>query len=701
MDQKVIKNKLRILGIPLIAILIGYLFSLTSFFASIELKTLDLRFRIRGEMPPPDSNIVIVAIDDQSFLSLDQKWPFPRSDFAHMIDNLSTAGARLIVLDMTLSESDLENPADDSLLAEAISQAGNVILAGKVVYEIGSHGIINRYLIQPISILENAALAWGTVNIPEDQDGFVRQYLLFQQQERIFYPLALQVVKEIDTLDLTQDVQNQPDDFQFGALSIPKFTPNTMLINYFGAAGSFPTYSFADVVDDSGFTLPNGEDTDVFEVYRTSGTFSGKIVFVGASAEELQDNKFTPFFHFGDSQQKTPGVEVHAHALQTILGQKFIQTAPFLPVFLFTILMIVVCTGVSRKLTVLKGLLFLVGELTFIFLIVGSFFLAFRIWVPLIFPISTTIVAYGGSVVYQVIMEQHEKGRYRKTFEHYVAQSVVKTMLEKGELPKFGGERKELTVLFSDIRSFTTFSEKYQPEVVVNQLSVYLTEMTDIIFKNNGTLDKFVGDEIMAIFGAPYFYENHALHACRTAIGMMQKLREIHHNWTRQNMAIFDIGIGINTGKVIVGNLGSAQLFDYTVIGDEVNLGARLEGANKMYSTSIIISDATFQQVKGYVAARELDNVRVKGKNKPVQIYELLGIGALADREHDLLIDTYSKGIEKYRNREWYEALKLFRRILKIFPQDGPTRLYIQRSLNFITTPPPPNWDGVFIFSTK
>lgn len=698
MDQKELKTGFKLLGIPLLAFLIGYLFSLMSFFNSLELKTLDLRFRARGEIPQPDSNIVLITIDDQSFLSLDRKWPFPRSYLARLVNNLSEAGARLIVIDITLSESDFANPADDSLLAKSFFRAGNVILAGKVVYEMGSHGIVNRYLIKPIQLLENAALSWGTVNIPEDSDGFVRQYLLYQHRQGInYYPLALEVIREINNVGY---IENQAEILQFGTLKIPKFSQNTMLINYSGPAGSFPTYSFADVLDDSSFQLPDNEDTDIFEVYKTANTFADKIVFVGASAEELQDNKFTPFF-YGDLKQKTPGVEVHAHALRTILAQKFIDASPLFPVILLTIILNFVTTMVTRKLAVVKGLLFLTGELMLIVLSIFSFFLLFRVWVPLLFPVSTIIMSYGGSVVYRVIMEQREKGRYRKTFEHYVAQSVVEAMLERGELPKFGGERRELTVLFSDIRSFTSFSEKYQPEIVVNQLSVYLTEMTEIIFQNNGTLDKFVGDEIMAVFGAPYSYEQHALQACKTAVEMMQKLRKIQQNWSRQNMATFEIGIGINTGKVIVGNLGSAQLFDYTVIGDEVNLGARLEGANKMYSTAIIISEATYQQVKHQVAARELDIVRVKGKHKPVRIYELLGIGPLPERDQSLLLDTYLKGIEGYRKREWYEALKLFRQILRYFPQDGPTQLYIQRCLNFIVNPPPPNWDGVFVFSSK
>jgi adenylate cyclase len=324
-----------------------------------------------------------------------------------------------------------------------------------------------------------------------------------------------------------------------------------------------------------------------------------------------------------------------------------------------------------------------------------------NIWMPMVYPLVNFSLCYVVTIVHKILVEQHEKGRYRKTFQQYVARSVVDSMLNTGELPKFGGERKTLTVLFSDIRSFTTYSEKYQPELVVQRLSEYLTAMVDVILKNNGTLDKFVGDEIMAIYGAPYYFSDHAQRACETALDMVSSLRNLQKNWSGQELEYFQIGIGINTGKVIVGNLGSIQLFDYTVIGDEVNLGARLEGANKHYSTTIIISEPTYNEVKNKVIARELDNVRVKGKTRPVKIYELRGMHSLPTIEKDLIIDVYTYGLELFKQRKWNKALHEFRRILRYFPSDGPSRVYTLRCLEFIQSPPPESWDGVFEFAFK
>jgi adenylate cyclase len=279
--------------------------------------------------------------------------------------------------------------------------------------------------------------------------------------------------------------------------------------------------------------------------------------------------------------------------------------------------------------------------------------------------------------------------------------TIVNKMLDSHDLPEFGGERRTLTVLFSDIRKFSQFSEQHEPEFVVTRLQEYLSQMVDIIFKNNGTLDKFVGDAIMALYGAPYYFDDHAERACRTALEMIDKLRALKKEWSAENSATFDIGIGINSGDALVGNLGSNQVFDYTVIGNEINLGARLEGANKIYQTSILISDKTYQLVKDKVVAREIDFVRVVGINTPVRIYELRSAEPLPEIEKDLIIKTFAKGLELYKGRRWGDALKTFRRILRYFPSDGPSKLYTRRCLDFLEKPPEPDWDGVHDLKEK
>ncbi|MBD3290651.1 CHASE2 domain-containing protein [candidate division KSB1 bacterium] len=684
-------------GITVLALLGAYVFAMSGIAQNLEYTFYDLRFEVRGELSMENSEIVIVAIDDQSFMALKEKWPFPRRYFARVLRNLKEAGAKLIVVDVEFTESSIQNPEDDLDLATATQEAGNVIYAGKIAIEYGSHDILNKYILDPIDPLLDAGASWGFANVNYDFDGFIRKYILFQMcGRRLYFPLAVEAVRVLKNLDYKQLKVYFEDQFYLGPLKIPKYTFDTMLINYAGPARTFPTYSFADVLDDAHFNLGQVEDTNIFEIHKQAGIFKDKIVLIGASAEELQDNQFTPFFDYDGKKRKMPGIEMHANALHAILTGEHVKPAPFLAEFVILVFMSVIAMVLAKRSKPHRAI---IGVGVVIVLFTASVFIIFinsYVRMQVITPLFALTFGFGFHITYRVFNEHREKGFYRKTFQQYVAQSVVDTMLSSGEIPTFGGERRMLTVLFSDIRAFTTFSEKYQPEFVVKHLSEYLTRMVRIIFRHDGTLDKFVGDEIMALYGAPCYFDNHAERACITALDMFEELQYLHNKWQKKQVDGFRIGVGINTGKMIVGNLGSIQLFDYTVIGDEVNLGARLENANKFYNTNILISDATYQSTHGQAVARMLDIVRVKGKKKPVKIYELLGMYTIPSHDKDLLIDSFAYAVELFRNRRWSYALKQFQKILRYYPYDGPSRVYIRRCLDFLEKAPPDNWDGVF-----
>ncbi len=687
----------------LAAVIFASLFQAMGVFELLELKSYDFRFRLRGRKSIESSGLVLVTIDDASFTSLKCKWPFPRSYFAQAIQNLAEAGAALIILDIEFTEPSNLNPADDLSLAQVIRNFPHVILAGKLVTEYGSYETINRYPLKPLPDFLSAGAQWAYANVYLDDDGFIRRYNLVQDMhDTKYFPLVIEALRYLQKISPQTIIADNNGNFVVGKFVIPRFNGDAMLINFAGPASQFPTYSFANILDDHRMTLPDpDEDTDIFDTWKEAGIFKNKIVFIGASAEELQDNKYTPFFSFDGTKQKMPGVEMHANAMHTILNQDFIEPAGSLVIFIIIILFSVIAFVLSDKLRPLLGLIAGVGVVAAYFLLCYLLFVRMNFWLPIVYPMANFSLCYVVNIVHRILIEQQEKGRYRKTFQQYVARSVVDSMLNSGELPKFGGERKILTVLFSDIRSFTTFSEKYQPEVVVHRLSEYLSAMVDMIFKHGGTLDKFVGDEIMAIYGAPYYFADHAERACETALDMISSLRRIQKNCSEKELEYFQIGIGINTGKVIVGNLGSIQLFDYTVIGDEVNLGARLEGANKHYSTTIIISESTYNQVKNKAIVRELDYVRVKGKKRPVRIYELRGMQSLPLIEKELIIDVYTYALSLFKQRQWNKALHEFRRVLRYFPSDGPSRVYTLRCLEFIQRPPAESWDGVFEFAFK
>ena len=690
--------------IAVVAAFLALILSYLPAFETLEFKTYDTRFGLRGELDTEADNIVVVGIDDESFAGLG-KWPFPRVYFAHAIKNLRLAGARLVILDVEFTEPDPDNPRQDRVLAETVRRAGNVILAGKWVTEFAVNDITYSYPLPPMEALQETRAPWGLVNVDEDIDGFVRRYLLFQGNSNSVY-LSLSVLA-YGLLSRTANghdgrVQLEADGhFVVGNRRVPKIDYNSMLINFRGPAGTFPTYSFSEIIDDESLQLLGDEDTDVFEMHKELGTFKGKIVFIGATAEELQDTKFAPFFGYRGRQRKLPGVEVHANALSTLMRGDFIRREPYALTLLMILLGAALATVATKWLKPFRGLFAVLGVLLLYFIWGVFAFIHFHLWVQIAAPFLAIALSYVGNVVHQTLTEQRERIRIKKTWEHFMSHNVIEAMLKSGKMPKFGGERRELTVLFSDIRGFTTFSERHSSREVVAQLHEYLTAMVDIIFKYGGTLDKFVGDEIMALYGAPYYYRNHAENACKTALEMVARLRYLQRKWSARKKDYFQIGIGINTGKVIVGNLGSSQLFDYTVIGDDVNLGARLEGANKQYGTTIIISESTYRAVRKKAVVRELDLVRVKGKKKPVRIFELRGMGSVPDIEQDLIINVYTQGLEYYKQQKWYEALTEFKRILHYFPTDGPTRVYIKRCLDFIENPPPENWDGVYEFTTK
>jgi adenylate cyclase len=273
-------------------------------------------------------------------------------------------------------------------------------------------------------------------------------------------------------------------------------------------------------------------------------------------------------------------------------------------------------------------------------------------------------------------------------------------MLKDPSKLKLGGDKKDLSVLFSDIRGFTTISEKLTPEELVHLLNEYLTAMTNVVFKYDGLLDKYMGDAIMAVFGAPLDQPDHPIRACRTALDMMEELKKLQEKWAGEGRPVLDIGVGINTGDMVVGNMGSEMRFDYTVMGDSVNLGSRLEGINKEYGTNIIISEYTYEAVKDVFFCREMDSVRVKGKKRPVRIYELIGEKKDVETWGEA-IRFFEDGLSKYKQGLWDKAIESFQKVLALRPSDASSRLYIERCQALKENPPEGPWDGVFTMTKK
>ncbi|MGH9523962.1 MAG: adenylate/guanylate cyclase domain-containing protein, partial [Terriglobales bacterium] len=323
------------------------------------------------------------------------------------------------------------------------------------------------------------------------------------------------------------------------------------------------------------------------------------------------------------------------------------------------------------------------------------------LWLYIVVPAGTLVVNYGAITSFRMVFEEREKRKVRRTFERYVSPGVIRLIEENPKKYfKAGGESKELSIMFSDIRSFTTISEGLTPDELVYLLNEYLGDMTDILFKRWGTLDKYIGDALMAFWGSPFPQEDHASRACAAALDMSARLEELNLKWEVEGRRTLEIGIGVNSGLVNVGNMGSSKRFAWTVMGDPVNLASRLEGQNKEYHTARIIGETTYAKVKNEFVCRDLDRIRVKGKLIPVKIYELIAFGKDTDKHRDLLM-RWEQAQEAFYRKSFDEAIQRYEAILAKYPHDGPSQTFMKRAMEYMADAPATDWDGVYVAKSK
>lgn len=704
-----LSNLMIALAIGLAASLTAAVLLLTRVLEPMEAQATDLLMRMRGSAPA-DPRVVICDIDADS-IDRYGRFPWPRSRIAELIDRLSADGAEVIALDVIFSEP--SSPAEDQALTDAIARSGRVVLGyffrrqppkALPVFASQAHPdniaasavepvsdpragfyIPRRLAVEPnLDLFAEAADAQGFFS-HDRESGVLRHYDLLINYEESFYPsLALQAVGRYLRAPIVLAQQGALPEIKIGEHRIEADEAGSLWVNYRGPVGTFHTVPAVEVL----------------EGRAPANSFRSRLVFVGSSETGIGDFHSTPF------STETPGVEVHATVADNLLNGSYIYDSGF-QVFISLLALLLLGPLVALLVVIVERHLY--GSLLAMVLVLAwplGCYLVFATsgWhLQIVSPMAAGVLALVGALRFRVGFVEKTARQIKSTFQHYVSKSVVEEMLRHPEQVKLEAQRRDMTVLFSDIRGFTSISETLDPQVLVSLLNEFFTAMTRYVLDQGGTLDKYMGDALMAFFGAPLSQPDHAVRACRAALAMGASLQRLNAGWHERGILprelSLGIGIGLNSGEMSVGNVGSEEVFGYTVIGDNVNLGSRLEGLNKDYGTCVIASESTASAARELFLFRELDWVRVKGKRRPVGIYEVLDV-LPADSRSLERAERFAQGLAAYRARDFTAAATIFSDLAERL-DDGPAKLFCERCRNFRKEPPPDGWDGVEVRTSK
>ncbi len=718
------------------------------FFVLLENKTIDFRFTLRGSRVP-QAPIKLITVDEKSLKEIGQ-WPWPRAIHAKIIRLLKEAGVKYIFYDVFFPEPERtqekmlaqldevlgssingssktahsirekvlgdvkkfqESENGDAQLAAAIKEAGNVFLLiepyvseteGTTPDPVRLHftpaglfggftdDLINaKSLLVSIPLLQQSTLDSGHTTVFPYWDGIYRYYpTVLCYQGKLIPHVSLQIARYF--MGSKDPIKFVVGDYaQVGNRKIYVNDLGMSLINFCG-----PFINYAK--DPPTPTFPSYSACDFLNGRVKTAELKDSIVIFGATATGLFDLRPTPFTH------TAPGMDINANILENAISGNFLVKAPEYSTLILIVIAAMLMWYLIPRLTPIMGTVWFVLAFIIYFAVACVVFGQLNYVLNLAYPCAALVLTFGLLTTYKFRTEVRHSRYMKQMFQTMVAPSVVEEILKLPAGIELGGEEKNLTVMFSDVRGFTTYSEKHSPKEVVEVLNEYLTQMTYLVFQTEGTLDKYIGDAIMAFWGAPTVQLDHPYRACSTALGMVDLLHSVlHPKWELEGKEKLEIGVGLNTGPMVVGFVGSESMKSYTLIGDAVNLGSRLEGTTKEYHVEIIIAESTYEVVKNDMLCRELDLIKVKGKNEPIRIYELVDHRLKGAGTKEMKVKAFQEGLALYRAQKWDEAVKCFRNCLDLDPKDGPAEIFIKRCTQLKQDPPGGNWDGVFVMKTK
>lgn len=654
-------------------------------FAAVEEQTVSFRQLLRTQEPFPD-HVITFVVQDEHFFDAYGSWPLRRTDLGQIAANISALGGRVVALDNLFDFP--SSYGEDEPTAALLQQAGNVLTVSQGVVERGRMTGIN-YPVEPL----RGATRSGYTNIQStSQIVESMSRLRFYPEATALedgWPFAVQAV----AMYLGEEPEWRDGSIHFGDALRVRLPPDRQLRIDFPPLPAAAS-GYVDVFGLSALELLDltGKSEDALRELRF--WMQDRIVVFGDTSEVSHDFFATPL-------GRLYGVEIIAATIATLLAGGPLQPASAAASMLVTLLVLAAllatafspspgirAVGAAAVLTIWA--LFAVWTYVGLGMIFGMAYVA-----------TALVVGYLLINLRFYLQERNQKALIRDAFGQYLSPKVVNILVKDPSRLRLGGERREMTAFFSDVAGFSTISEQLTPEELVSLLNEYLTAMCDIISEYEGTVDKFEGDAIIAFWGAPLQQADHARRACLAAIDMQQHMRAYRERLKAQGRPVLHVRVGLNTGEMLVGNMGSAQRMDYTMMGDAVNLAARLEGANKFYGTYTMISESTYNQARDDVEVRELDLIRVVGRREPVRVYELLGRRGQLDSGVAELAERYRSALEAYRMQRFDVALAGFQSVLELDPDDGPALTYVDRCQVFLEAPPGTDWDGVYQLTGK
>ena len=645
-------------------------FGITPWGSAVDRFALDALFGLRGAAAP-SNKVVIVAVDEPSFAEVGKQWPWPRSQHARLIDTLLREGARAVALDILFAEP--ADAAEDEALQSALEKGGGAAVLAMDFNVQALPQYIRESRIGPTDTILGAKTRFGNINFKTDDDGFIRRMPGHRRSVRSFAEEAATAYA--------------PD-----CCSNTVYPPHyERLINYRGPPGTIPTVSYYQAID--------------ADQYLPDNYFRDKLVLVGLATTGSEDPRgWTPDYFPGPFARwghgYTAGVEIHANAIESLLAGDAIAKFPSWVTGVAGIVTALSFGFVFSRMRLATGAALYAAVMVIVF---AAIYFLFRYEAAFFAPatvIIPTTAAYVLSPFVHYLEQRKQRQFIERAFSTYLSEPVVKQLIQNPDQLQLGGKMVEATVMFLDIAGFTTLAERYQPSELIEIMNRYLNGITECVHEYGGTIDKFIGDAVMAVWGAPIEDPEHASNACMASLAIQKKLVELAVAEVEKTGERIVARIGVNSGRVVAGNVGGSERFDYTVLGNDVNVASRLESINKVYGTDILIGESTAGLISDAFAVREIDRVRVKGKKHPITIHELQGLSASLGLNRECSNTLYARGLEAYRDRRWSAALGAFECVVSR-GDDGPSEEMMERCQAYRVDPPEASWGGVHDMLSK